>query len=109
MSAQKFEREPMSRMLKVELWILGTIMVLGMISWIFMMIVDPMPARLKSGLGLLCVAMSTWADGSYRLFLGLKVPQIYREFRAGRGPPFILGARVLRLLGVGLLVWAWLG
>jgi hypothetical protein len=103
------EQEPISRTLKVELWILGTIMVLGMISWSFMMVVDPKPARLKIGLGLLCIAVATWADDSYRLFLGLTVPQLYREFRAGRGPRFILGARLLRLLGVGLLVWAWLG
>jgi len=103
------EQEPISRMLKVELWILGTIMVLGMISWIFMMVVDPVPARLKSGLGLLCIVVATWADGSYRLFLGLTVPQIYREFRAGRGPLFISAAQLLRLLGVGLLVWGWLG
>jgi hypothetical protein len=103
------EQEPISRTLKVELWILGTIMVLGMISWSFMMIVDPTPARLKSGLGLLCIVVATWADGSYRLFLGLTVPQIYREFRAGRGPRFIFAARLSRLLGMGLLVWAWLG
>jgi hypothetical protein len=102
------EQEPISRTLKVELWILGTIMVLGMISWIFMMIVDPIPARMKGGLGLLCIVIATWVDGSYRLFLGLTVPQIYRELRAGRGPP-MFAARLLRLLGVGLLVWAWLG
>lgn len=103
------EHQAISRKLKVELWILGTIMVLGMISWIFLMIVGPTPGRLKSGLGVLCIAVATWADGSYRLLLGLTVTQIYREFRAGRGPPFILAARLLRLLGVGLLVWAWLG
>lgn len=102
------EQKAISRTLKVELWILGTIMVLGMISWIFMMIVGPTPARLKSGLGVLCIVVAMWADGSYRL-LGLTIPQTYREFRAGHGPPFILAARLLRLLGVGLLVWAWLG
>ena len=102
------EHEAISRKLKVELWILRTIMVLGMISWIFLMIVGATPGRLKSGLGVLCIVVATWADGSYRL-LGLTATQTYREFRAGRGPPFIFAARLLRLLGVGLLVWAWLG
>jgi len=102
-------QEPISRTLKVELWIFGTITVLGMISSIFMMIVAPTAAQLKSDLGLLCIVVATWADGSYRLFLGLTVPQIYREFRSGRGPQFVFAAQLLRLLGVGLLVWAWLG
>ena len=103
------EHQAIGQKLKLELWILGTIIVLGMLSWIFLMIVDPTPGRLKSGLAMLCIVVATWADGSYRLLLGLTVSQTYREFRAGRGPPFILAARLLRLLGVGLLVWAWLG
>jgi hypothetical protein len=100
---------PIRRRSKVQLWILGTITVLGMIGSIFMMIVDPTPTRLKKSLGVLCIVIASWADGSYGLFLGLTVPQVYREFRAGRGPPSIFAARLLAWLGLGLLVWAWLG
>ena len=101
------EQEPISRTLKVELWIFGAIMVLGLISWVFMMIVHPTPGWLNSGLGVLCILVAAWADGSYRL-LGLTVPQTYRTFRVGRGSRFIFSARLLRLVGLGLLVWAWL-
>ena len=103
------EQKAISRKLKVELAILGTIVVLGLISWIFMMIVEPTPARMKNGLGVLCIVIAAWADGSYRRLLGLTVPQIYREFRARRGPHVMLATRLLRWLGVGLFVWAWLG
>lgn len=103
------EQKAIGRKLRVELWFLSTIVGLGTISSIFLMIADPTPARLKSCLGLLCIVVATWADGSYRLFLGLTVSQTYREFRAGRGPPFFFAAHLLRLLGLGLLLWAWLG
>ena len=105
MSAHK----AISRKLKVERWILGTIMVLGIISGIFLMIVSPTPARLKIWLGMLCILVSSWADGSYRWLQGFTISQIYRGFRAGRRPPLILAAWLLWSLGVGLLFWAWLG
>jgi hypothetical protein len=98
---------------RFSLIFMAVIMLLGVSSAIFMMVVEPSTTKLIGLVGLAFLAAGGWPTwrsiliGSWHgdaRFLRITIPQIYQEARAARGPRSVAWRTALNLGGSALMV-----